>query len=93
MPKVFEDDDSGVYVFYCSGCEGAHQYWTKKLNGNPVWKFNGDVEKPTFTPSLLNTRPGMRCHLFVTDGKIIYCSDCDHPLAGQTVDMIDEEKY
>ncbi len=29
------------------------------------------------------------CHLFVTEGKIVYCGDCTHELAGQTVDMID----
>ena len=28
-----------------------------------------------------------RCHLFVTNGKIHYCSDCDHEFAGKIVDM------
>jgi hypothetical protein len=27
------------------------------------------------------------CHSFVTDGKIIYLSDCTHELAGQTIEM------
>jgi hypothetical protein len=63
------------------------------------WQFNGNMEKPSFTPSLLNTgnyyneKTGQndiecRCHLFVTDGKIQYCSDCTHELAGQTVELI-----
>lgn len=42
--------DSGEvagYSFYCPGCEETHFYQT------PRWSFNGDEEKPTFTPSLL----------------------------------------
>lgn len=33
-----------------------------------------------------------RCHLFVTDGKIHYCGDCHHELAGKTVPMVDFDK-
>ena len=29
------------------------------------------------------------CHIFVTDGKIQYLSDCSHKLAGQTIDMVE----
>lgn len=28
-----------------------------------------------------------RCHSFVTDGRISFCSDCTHSMAGQTVDL------
>lgn len=31
----------------------------------------------------------MRCHSFVTDGRIRFLSDCTHALAGQTVDLPD----
>lgn len=57
------------------------------------WTFNGDFQKPTFTPSMLvnanSPQLGKRSHFFVTDGKIQYLSDCDHELAGQTIDMVD----
>lgn len=33
-------------------------------------------------------RQTTRCHLFVTNGQIIYCGDCPHDLAGKTVDML-----
>jgi hypothetical protein len=33
--------------------------------------------------------PGKRNHFFVTNGKIQYLSDCDHKMAGKTVDMVD----
>jgi hypothetical protein len=66
------------------------------------WGFNGDLEFPTFTPSVLvtihwgNGKPRedpefeeteKRCHSFVTDGMIQFLSDCTHPLAGQTVNL------
>lgn len=33
-----------------------------------------------------------RCHLFITDGKLIYLGDCSHELAGKTIDMPDMPK-
>lgn len=30
-----------------------------------------------------------RCHSVVTDGRIMFCTDSTHALAGQTVDMPD----
>lgn len=33
--------------------------------------------------------PQMRCHSFVTDGRIQFLGDCTHALAGQTVDLPD----
>jgi hypothetical protein len=50
------------------------------------------MEKPTFNPSLLyEAQKGVvrRCHLYVREGKIAYLSDCEHRLAGQTVEMGD----
>jgi hypothetical protein len=56
-----------------------------------VWQFNGDLEKPTFTPSLLCNKddPASRCHLFVTGGEIHYCGDSWHELRGKTVAMVE----
>jgi hypothetical protein len=62
------------------------------------WTFNGDVERPTFTPSFKHEwdqgpldprrKPGHHiCHYVVTDGRVAYCGDCTHALAGQTIDM------
>lgn len=58
------------------------------------WGFNGDLEKPTFTPSILTRYPvygvGERiCHSYVRDGMIEFLSDCTHALAGQTVPLPD----
>lgn len=85
------------YTFYCPGCKHEHTY-SVFLDGTQ-WQFNGNIEKPSFTPSLLNVKKTLnektgvydieesRCHLFVTDGKIIYCGDCSHELSGQTIEL------
>jgi len=84
------------YRWWCPGCDMAHQYIVGAGEG-PRWTFNGKMdvsvvdgkrEGPTFTPSLLNSRPGHRCHLFMADGRIQFLGDCEHSLAGQTVDMV-----
>lgn len=57
----------------------------------PLWTWNGDTDKPTLHPSIL-TRGGerdARCHSFVQDGKVKFLRDCEHELAGQTVDLLD----
>lgn len=60
----------------------------------PHWTFNGDLDRPTFTPSVLTEQPMPggkmhRCHSYVTDGRIQFLGDCTHALAGQTVDLPD----
>jgi hypothetical protein len=84
------------YMFYCLACKEAPPYCTQQPNDHPKWSFNGDMEKPTFSPSLFLIRSlkdyegcGPRCHLFIRDGKIEYQGDCEHALAGQTVDMVE----
>jgi len=102
-----QDGEHLGFTFYCPGCRGWHMYYTQPWVKNvetgaagPVWTFNGDLENPTFGPSLLiyeGRHPNgdlghPRCHLFVRAGKIQYCGDCGHDLAGQIVDMIDVER-
>lgn len=76
--------------FHCPGCGFGHAFRIRAPandSSGPVWEFNGDVDKPTFSPSLLLDDPKARCHLFVRDGKIEFCSDCHHALAGTIVEM------
>lgn len=81
----------GSIYFHCPGCNALHPYRVSGEATGPMWTWNGDIERPTFTPSLL-VNPGdptSSCHLFVTDGQIQYCSDSFHSLAGKTVEMVD----
>lgn len=89
-------EESESYVFWCPGCDEYHQFYTK-YNGQSKWQFNGDMDRPTFTPSLLMLRRrgdypgcGPRCHLIMTDGMIHFCGDCEHSLVGQTVEIPDD---
>lgn len=78
-------DEQKTLLFWCPGCKCAHPYTY------PRWSWNGSFVKPTFAPSLLchpNAMHG-RCHLFMRDGMIEFCNDCDHELKGQTVEAVD----
>lgn len=73
--------------FICPGCGGDWHFVSLDR-----WSFNGSLESPTISPSVLTTvefgdRPSRRCHLFVTDGEIRYLSDCTHSLAGQAIEL------
>ena len=62
------------------------------VKGKPHWTWNGSLDRPTFTPSILSryTIEGEGhhvCHSFVTDGRIQFLEDCTHKLAGQTIDL------
>lgn len=81
-----QDGNLAAYMFYCPGCGEYHSFAIGR------WTFNNDFEKPTFAPSLLVTKPSQseyRCHLFVRDGRIEYCSDSNHQFAGKTIAMED----
>jgi len=79
-------ENRGGCIIYCQGCKTHHVFDSR-------WTFNGDFEKPTFSPSMLvnQHRPESRCHSFVTDGNIQFLSDCFHELAGQTLELEDIE--
>jgi hypothetical protein len=80
-----------MLLFWCAGCKRYHGIYIDK-NKPVYWEFNGDYDKPTLNPSILVTNPqGLRCHSFITDGKIQYLSDCFHELAGQIIDLEDDE--
>lgn len=88
-PKLLQM--GGSIYFHCPGCNTLHPYRIKGDAIGPIWGYNGSVDKPTFTPSLLvnSSRPESRCHLFVTDGRIQYLGDCFHELKNTTIDMVD----
>ena len=44
--------EGGMLLFRCPGCNTAHQIRVDPAFG-PAWGFNGDADKPTFTPSVL----------------------------------------
>lgn len=81
--------EEGSYWFKCLGCRRRHAFF---VVGPLIWEFDGNMEEPTFSPSLSNKwnthDSAHHCHLFVKKGKIEYCADSTHHLAGKTVDMV-----
>jgi len=55
---ILRQAQCGRLFFWCPGCDGAHQVQVGDGPG-PRWGFNGDYDRPTFTPSVLvrGTRP------------------------------------
>jgi len=82
---------SDVLVFHCPGCRELHGIWVTKPNPitGGIWTWNGDLERPTVSPSLL-LPANPRCHAWIKDGQIAFLPDCDHHLAGQTVPMLSD---
>jgi len=77
---------------WCPGCEGMHVIPSS-------WDFDGNVDKPTFNPSVRITyngpdagqerdygrAPSACCHYFLHAGQLQFCSDSTHELSGKTV--------
>ena len=78
--------------FWCPGCDMCHGLAFGDGPG-PRWEWNGDVDRPTFKPSVLVRRDygdGHKeqvCHSFITDGQIQFLADSTHALAGKTVHL------
>lgn len=93
--------EGGYLLFHCPGCESAHMVRVASPGVPGGWTFNGDHDRPTFSPSVLVTyngsdagqdgAPPAICHSFVTDGQIQFLGDCTHALAGQTVPLTAEK--
>jgi len=91
VPKIHDLPPDGIHAFICPGCGRCHA-------PDERWTFNGDYEKPTFSPSILvktghYPKPEDICHSFVTDGMIQFLSDCTHELAGQTIEIPDWDDW
>lgn len=88
-------------LLWCPGCEGAGLNGLHRVvveagpahDGGPLWTWDGNLDAPTVSPSLLctSTWPGgeMRCHSFIEAGQWRYLGDCTHALAGQLVPLPD----
>ena len=58
MDKIFpfvgshtEKTGKEGFSFYCPGCKYHHAFYTK--GGKHTWTWNGSLDKPTFSPSLV----------------------------------------
>lgn len=85
-------------MFCCPGCaesdgnSGMHLLPVNTTEHSPSWDFDGDVDAPTVSPSIL-TRTGSNmervCHSFLRAGVFEFLGDCTHSMAGQKVPLPD----
>lgn len=81
------DSGDGSILHWCPGCESLHLIQTQKPSPNgAIWRWDGDAESPTFTPSINIVG---HCHYFISAGQIQFCGDSTHDLAGKTVPLPD----
>ena len=79
------------YSHWCPGCEEMHIIYVGNSPPHPNWSFDGNVDAPTFNPSVRITYDGRDehtvCHYFLHAGQLQFCGDCTHALAGKTVPL------
>lgn len=87
---------TGGLAHYCPACESMHGFAIDGYNSSGAkWTWDGNVEAPTFTPSMhikwgRQADPacdvdGGVCHYFVRAGMIEFLGDCTHAMKGMTV--------
>ena len=86
--KIKEDEEAdGYYHHWCPGCKSRHLIPKFKEPGRN-WTYNNDPNKPIFSPSVRLSAGGVTyCHYFITEGKILFCADSAHELAGKTAPL------
>lgn len=91
-------DSSGeMLLFECPGCEQMHGIYVRGQHPS-VWGWNGSLDLPTVTPSILvrwthgEAHEPRVCHSFLRDGQMQFLCDCTHALAGQVVDLPDVDR-
>ncbi len=78
--------------WWCPGCECMHMV---PIEGPYAWKFDGNFETPTLSPSILvtysygNPPEKHRCHSHMRNGIIEFLSDCTHSLASKKIPIND----
>lgn len=50
LSAILRDGEGGRIRFRCPGCKDVHDV---RVGGSHPWTWNGDVERPTFQPSIL----------------------------------------
>lgn len=101
VSKYLRKTEDG-FAHWCPGCEEMHTIWTNHTR-RANWNFDGNIESPTFEPSVCITyngadagqdrgdgfgkAPPAKCHYFLRAGNLQFCPDTTHAFAGKTVPL------
>lgn len=86
--------NQSYFVHWCPACMEMHGFAVEQPQPNGAqWAFDGNLDQPTFNPSMnISIGPWPdgrmeRCHYFLHGGKLMFCEDSTHALAGQIVPL------
>lgn len=86
------------YAHWCPGCGEMHVIYVAKASASGArWAFDGDLIRPTFTPSVRiewaggwgEQRVPRVCHYFLREGRMQFLGDTTHSLRNRTVVLPD----
>jgi hypothetical protein len=95
---------AGGLAHWCPACGEMHAFALDGKNASGAqWTWDGNVEHPTFTPSMHikigkyadqnwqeeTAGESSVCHYILTAGVINYCGDCTHAMKGQSIRLPD----
>lgn len=94
LHAITKDDTVVGYHHWCPACDEPHGIAVGTPNrSGAVWTFDGNLESPTFAPSVRcfavddDGKRETLCHYFIRNGMVEFCSDNPHALSGQTVEL------
>lgn len=105
------DKKYNIIMFWCPGCEVRDDGLESVMSGglhmlavsgdatdHPVWGFDGNLQKPTLTPSIKTSIPDPSgipgkpplfvCHSFLKAGVFQFLNDSTHKYKGKKVPMV-----
>lgn len=94
-------NDQGVryeaLAFICPGCAsvserstGLHLLPVNTTNKKPAWEWDGNLEAPTLSPSILTGKGSSSiCHSFLKNGVFNFLTDSTHALSGKEIPIPD----
>ncbi len=97
-------DPNGQARIKCPGCGYDHALNTDPSNGRPCWGFNGDLDRPTFSPSLLcrtghfvpGQPPAEQCNICLEcarDGQPTVCSICHSYIRDGMIEFLPDSTH
>lgn len=94
----YESGELAELMALCPACNVEHGFILKQPDGSshdghPSWTWNGNWEKPTFSPSMLANKSAIYedrplCHSFLREGQWHFLKDSTHKMAGKVIDMV-----